>query len=224
MKSKWIFLSYSLSDALSAYRNSNRIEISSDSMIEHGDTTNNTVVNMSSHFGTHIDFPYHFSETGNKSDDYASDFFLFSHVGVADVVPHGSSLISVSDMDAGIGSMSENVESIVIRTGLGCHRFEDRYWNDNYGFDVGVASYLRARFPKLRAIGFDLISVSCIHHREIGRMVHREFFEQGILPIEDMDLRELSNMDHISEMIVSPLRVERAEAAPVTVFAKIILG
>lgn len=89
--------------------------------------------------------------------------------------------------------MDENIECLVIRTGMGFYRFDDKYWNDNYGFDTGVASYLRKKFPHLRVLGFDLISLSCVHRRETGRIVHREFFENGILPLEDMDLRQLND-------------------------------
>ncbi|BFK41957.1 hypothetical protein I150019B4_01230 [Alistipes putredinis] len=117
--------------------------------------------------------------------------------------------------------MDENIECLVIRTGMGFYRFDDKYWNDNYGFDTGVASYLRKKFPHLRVLGFDLISLSCVHRRETGRIVHREFFENGILPLEDMDLRQL-NDSSIETMILSPLRVTGTEAAPVTAFAKII--
>lgn len=176
---------------------------------------------MSSHFGTHLDFPSHFSEAGARSEDYLPEFFLFSRVGTADVMPSaGSSLISAADLESALHGMDEKIECLVLRTGMGFYRFDEKYWNDNYGFDTGVAAYLRKRFPHLRVLGFDLISLSCVHHRDTGRIVHREFFENGILPLEDMDLRQL-NDGRIEAMILSPLRVVGAEAAPVTAFAKI---
>lgn len=221
MASKWIFLSYPLSNTFSAYRNGMRIEVSPDSSIEQGDATNNTTIRMSSHFGTHLDFPSHFSETGARCEDYLPEFFLFSRVGTADVKPgSGSPLISAADLEAALHGMDEAIECLVLRTGMGFYRFDEKYWNDNYGFDTGVAAYLRERFPRLRVLGFDLISLSSVHRRETGRNVHREFFENGILPLEDMDLRQFSN-GRIEEMILSPLRVAGAEAAPITAFAKI---
>ena len=103
MASKWVFLSYPLSNTLSAYRNGMRIEVASDSAIERGDATNNSTIRMSSHFGTHLDFPSHFSQTGARSEDYLPEFFLFSRVGTADVMPDaGSSLISAADLETAL--------------------------------------------------------------------------------------------------------------------------
>lgn len=79
MTSKWVFLSYPLSNVLSAYRNGMRIEISSDSAIGRGDATNNSTIRMSSHFGTHLDFPSHFFKLGHGVKITLRSFF-FSRV------------------------------------------------------------------------------------------------------------------------------------------------
>ena len=43
------------------------------------------------------------------------------------------------------------------------------------GFDIGTARYIKKTFPHIRAIAFDLISLSSYQNREIGRLTHKEF-------------------------------------------------
>lgn len=224
MRGKWVFLSYPLSPGLSAYRNGKRIEVDCEKRIEAGDAANNSSIAMSLHFGTHMDFPRHFFSAGETATDYEAEFFVFSEVGYAMAVPaEGCSLITAADLEAACRGMESGTECLIVETGMGRFREEERYWNDNYGFDEGTAHFLRERFPKLRVLGFDLISLSCVHHRETGRKVHREFFEAGILPLEDMNLYALEEGSYrIRKMVVSPLRIEGGEAAPATVFANIV--
>lgn len=224
MNSKWVFLSYPLSADLSAYRNGRRIEVDREKRIEAGDAANNSSIAMSLHFGTHMDFPSHFFAAGDTSTDYEAEFFVFSEVGYAVAAPaEGRSLITAADLEAACRGMKNSIECLIVGTGMGRFRGDERYWNDNYGFDEGTAHLLRERFPKLRVLGFDLISLSCVHHRETGRKVHREFFEAGILPLEDMNLHELQQGPRrIRKMVVSPLRIEGGEAAPATIFANIV--
>jgi kynurenine formamidase len=74
-------------------------------------------------------------------------------------------------------------------------------------------------------IGFDFISLSSYAHRDLGREAHRAFLAEleidgdnkdPILIIEDMDLSKIKIC--LSKIIVSPLRFEMADGAPVTVF------
>ena len=68
----------------------------------------------------------------------------------------------------------------------------------------------------------DLISVSSYSNREEGRKAHHAFLNpevgEPILLIEDMKL----DLDtSFTKVIVSPLRIEKADGVPVTVFAEI---
>lgn len=222
-KSDWIFLSYMVSDRISAYRNGERIKTEKVSAIERGDVSNHTVVKVSLHFGTHLDFPCHFLADGKKSEHYDADFFFCDKVEVVFIEalknPH---LLSVCDIELQLQDASRETQCIIVKTGMGTQRMEDCYWNDNIGVDEGIAEWLRNRFPSLRFLGFDFMSVSGSHYRELGRQVHRELFCKNILPIEDMDLHQLQLGDRIGTLVVSPYRVLGSDAAPVTVFAKFV--
>ena len=222
MNSCWTFLSYIVSDALSAYRNGRRIEKEMVSSTEKGDVSNHTAAWVSMHFGTHVDFPRHFLKDGRTSDDYEAEYFLMEKVCVVYlerlVNPY---LLSIEDMVDELKDAPKDLQAILVKTGFGQHRMEDCYWNDNIGVNQGVAQWLRDRFPYLRVLGFDFLSVSGSHYRELGRQVHRELFEVDILPIEDMYLEPLNSGDYIENLIISPYRVSGSDAAPVTAIAKI---
>lgn len=221
--SDWIFLSYLVSDKISAYRNGDRITTEKVSAIERGDVSNHTVAKASLHFGTHLDFPCHFLADGKKSEHYDAKFFVCDKVEVVYIDslqnPH---LLSVCDIEHHLLDVSLDTQCVLVKTGMGEHRLDDCYWNDNIGVDEGLAEWLRSHFPKLRFLGFDFMSVSGSHYRELGRQVHRELFSKDILPIEDMDLTLLNNGDRVKTLVVSPYRVDGADAAPVTVFAKLV--
>lgn len=220
--SKRVFLSYMVSDQLTAYRNGRRIEKEMLSSMAKGDVSNHTAAWVSLHFGTHIDFPRHFLADGKTSDDYVPDFFVMDKVYVAYPKklenPH---LLSVCDLEACLKDTPGDIQCVLVKTGLGSHRMEECYWNDNIGVDTGVAEWLQGRFPTLRFLGFDFMSVSGSHYRELGRTVHPELLGREILPIEDMYLEPLECGCEIEELIVSPYRVTGSDAAPVTVIAKI---
>ncbi len=222
MDNNWTFLSYMVSDQLTAYRNGRRIEKEMLSSIEKGDVSNHTAAWVSMHFGTHIDFPRHFLPYGKTCDDYTPDFFLMDKVEVAYIKglanPH---MLSVYDLESELKETTVGLQCLLVKTGFCSHRMEDCYWNDNIGVDQGVAEWLRVCFPKLRFLGLDFMSVSGSHYREMGRKVHRELLGRDILPIEDMNLKSLNNEDHIEKIIISPYRLAGSDAAPVTVIAKI---
>lgn len=211
-----------VSNYLTAYRNGERISTEKISSIERGDVSNHTAVKVSLHFGTHIDFPCHFLADGKKSDNYEANFFVCDKVAVVVTEtlsnPH---LLSVVDLEKQLASITDDMQCVLVKTGMGSHRMDDCYWNDNIGVNTGVARWLRKRFPKLRFFGFDFMSVSGSHYRELGRQVHRELFEQDILPIEDMKLDLLDRNTIVEQLVVSPYRVTGADAGPVTVFANI---
>ncbi len=219
----WEFLSYQLSDALSAYRNGERIHIKQESSIEEGDSFNQSIFCANLHFGTHVDYPYHFINDGAKSSDYDISFYVLNTIKLVVVEsfcePH---LVSVEDLVFLLSNTPSNIECLIIKTGLCAHRYEDLYWNDNIGINKGVANYCKSLFPNIKFIGFDCMSISSVHNRILGRKVHREFFKNNILPIEDMDLNCLVSSSIIEQMIISPYRIKNVEALPVTVFAKIL--
>jgi len=222
---KWVYLSYPLSHSLTAYGNGNGLSIKQTRSMEKGDTSNNTEICVPLHFGTHIDFPKHFSTKGKMLDDYAPNSFIYNNVTIIhlenlDVIE--DYLIKPEHLIQMLDSCSNATEILLIKTGFCYKRNTDEYWRFGYGFGLGTAGLLRNYFPNLKAIGFDLISLNSFQQREIGRNAHKEFLiENEILLIEDLDLSSINLKDRIKQLIVSPLLIQGAEAAPVTIFANI---
>ena len=222
MNINWIFLSHQLNEKHFSYGNRDRIHISNPNSIIDGDTSNNTHLSLPTHFGTHIDYPYHFDSNYKNGDNFPPEYFISIKVQIIDKSNSNNAgyYFETKDFD-GIKFISDT-EILIIKTGMGDHLHEDIYWNDNPGFSPELAAYFKQKMPKLRLFGFDSISLTGRRFRTEGKEAHREFLlEQNILILEDMYLEPLSKNTNIEEVIISPLRFENADGAPVTVFAKI---
>lgn len=217
----YLFLSYELSDAISGYGNGKRIEVTNSRQMCCGDTSNNTEFWMPTHFGTHLDYPYHFSKSGKKGSDFSPETFVFNHIEIQelDLRYRENKLILPSDINQ---STSLDTELLIIKTFYSSLRDSDDYWRNGPGFAPETARRLKEIFPKLRAIAFDSISLTNFQNRELGRVAHKSFLiEEEILIIEDVDLKEVSDQTQFNQIVVSPLRFSGADGAPVTIFAKV---
>ena len=223
---KHIFLSYLLSEELSGYGNGKRIEIIQTRNIANGDASNNSQIVLPTHFGTHIDFSYHFDNIGKTISTYQASDFIFDKIGFVDIssLKPTNYLISVVDLENFINQppYNKNAELLIIKTGFSYNRGKSEYWESNWGFDLGTASLIRKYFPSIKAVAFDLISLNSYKQREIGRKAHKEFLiKEGILIIEDVDLRSISRNTNFKKVMVIPLRFDNAEGAPVTIIGEI---
>jgi arylformamidase len=220
---KWIYISYPLSNKTPVYGGGDSLKIQQEKSIEKGDSCNTLYLSLSNHVGTHIDFPKHFIQTGKTSSDYHPEFWIFYCPFILDISPVNPGMI-IEKEKIGLDTVPENIDMLVIKTGL-CHlRDKDTYWKNNPGFAPGLAAVLRERFPHLRVFGFDSISLSSFAYREIGHEAHKAFLDNPhpILLLEDMDLSMVDNSMNLKQIIVSPLRIEGADGAPCTVFAEVV--
>jgi arylformamidase len=219
--SKWIYLSYELSASLSNYGGSNGIEIEWIRRMDQGDASNNSSLKLSAHTGTHIDYPLHFFKDGKTGSDYVANELVFKSIGMVDI--SGQEVIDyLIQPNNLINAPTHSIEFLIIKTGF-CHcRNEEKYWKFNWGFAPETASFLKKKYPQLKAIGFDLISLSAYQQRETGRVAHKEFLEHhNILIVEDMDLSQIEAVHNIQTLAVAPLRFKGADGAPVTILAEI---
>ena len=82
-----IYLSYFLDSDTPAYGGKTScISVSYIKSIFDGDTSNDQKIEFPCHIGTHIDFPFHFSISGKKCNDYPASFWIFNKVGFVFVV------------------------------------------------------------------------------------------------------------------------------------------
>ena len=223
MKSNWIFLSYPLKSEYSSYGNGQRILVEKTRKIDKGDNSNYSIINIPSHFGTHIDFPYHFAIEGKKCLDYSAHSFIFEAVQIVEInLLEKNDLIISSNNFQGVKFLNPS-SFLIIKTGYCQIRSQPEYWNNNPGFSPELALFLKSKMPSLLAVGFDSISLSSWKNRELGREAHKEFLvNNNLLIIEDMDLNNISKSTKINQIVCSPLRFDNSDGSPVTIFAKTI--
>jgi len=211
-----IYLSHPLSNDTPLYGGAKNIQIDSNSSIKEGDTANSLSLVFSNHSGTHVDVPYHFFEDGKKIMEYPPSFWIFNCPQCLDVPGKDGYLVTFEDVK---GRIKEDTDLLLLRTGYEKYRNEDIYWQMNPGLSPGLAKGIRKKFPNIRALGVDVISITSRLHREKGRKAHQEFlgshFESDpIVLIEDMSLQNF-NKD-FSQAYVMPLMVKGADGAPCT--------
>lgn len=210
-----------MSENLSNYGGSKGIEIEWLRRMDKGDASNNSALKLSSHTGTHIDYPLHFFNEGKSGSDYQAGNFVFNEVGILDIskAEVKDYLISTKNLE---NTLPSSVNFLIIKTGFCNARNEEKYWNFNWGLGLGTADFLKTSFPQLKAIGFDLISLSSYQQRETGRAAHKEFLEKNdILIVEDLDLKQITSSTKIKTLVVAPLRFVGADGSPVTILAEL---
>jgi len=219
-----IRLSYIISQSTPTYGNRDRIFIRDNSAIEKGDTANSSCwIFSNNHIGTHIDSPRHFSATGRKTHEFPINDFFFDVVKLVDIACATSILITIEDFKKVEHTVPNDTELLLIRTGYEGYRSVDKYWNDSPGLAAELADHFRARFPKLRCVGFDFISLTSWNFRPEGRVSHKAFLcpdeeeKTPILVIEDMALAAVQTA--IRSVVVAPMFVEDGNGGAVTVFA-----
>lgn len=217
-----IFLSYALDQNTPSYGNRDKFIIEPQSQIINGVGANtNTWTFTNNHIGTHMDTPHHFYNSGKKTLDYVADDFCFDIVHLLEKIQVSGNLFTLTKEE--LDQIPKEVEFLIIKTGYGTYRSLEKYHNDNPGLNSSLANLLRDRFTKLRAVGFDFISLTSWNHREHGKVSHLAFLSErnNFLIVEDMDLHHVGIKTKFNSLIMAPLRTVLGNGGPVTIIADI---
>ena len=213
------YLSYPLSLSIPTYGSiSEKLEVKKIKSIDQGDSCRTYWVGFQNHWGTHVDCPAHFFLKGKCITDFSCNFWLFKRPQVIEIDAERGQIIGTKDLP---GEISPQTDLLLFKSGWGQFRGQEIYSCQNPGLHPELALWLRQRYPSIRAIGIDWVSVSSFKHRELGRQTHRAFLSdsgksQPVMMIEDMDLSK--NLGNLSEVLVAPLLVETIDSAPCTVY------
>lgn len=218
MTQKHIYLSYFMNSETPLYGGDKGVSIMPDRSISKGDTANTKTLKFGNHSGTHIDYPNHFFDSGTTSEKFNASFWFYERPFVIFLNEvQNDQLINVSDLH--LDNVPSNTDFLIISSGFWKYRNEEKYWKNNPGISPDVADELRIRFPNLRTVGMDLISITSFQNRIIGREAHRAFLgtNRPILLVEDMDLSLLKTQP--TSLVCLPLMVEALDGSPVSVIA-----
>ena len=221
---KYVWLSHPLSPKTPAYGGGPSFEVEPIKSIINGDSCNTAVWHVPNHVGTHVDVPKHFYDTVETIDAFKPEFWVFEHVCLIEIELDNPGVIIGPEVIIPLIGIQPDL--LLIKTGMGIYRYNSKYWKDNPGLSPTLARELRVRYPHLRAVGMDFISVSSWRNRDIGREAHCEFLNpvgpgNFIVLIEDMNLQNINRDMFIKKVTALPLRVENGDGAPCTVFAEV---
>ena len=206
-----IYLSYFIKTDTPVYGGlKGQIKIESIRSIDRGDNSNNLQFKFPAHIGTHIDFPYHFSINGKKSNDYPPSFWIFHKVGFLNC--------TLDEVETKIVDLPADIEILILKTGFGSNRDKEIYWSNQPVIPARLATLFKTKFPSLRVFGFDMISLTSKLDRVEGKAAHINFLiNNDILVLEDMNLENISGTP--KTVLVAPLQINAADGVPCNVIA-----
>ena len=212
-------LSHHLSTSTPAFNNGPTVTISPVKQIATGGSSNNFAFSTPCHNGTHMDCPKHFDDAGRPVASFTMNDFVFGKPSLIEVSMGDGELFTSAALAKHEGTIGGS-DLLLIRTGYQKYRNSDpvRYSTRNPGFSAEGARYL-LKFPELRAIGFDFISLSSVLHRDEGREAHRTLLKgREFFIVEDMDLSGYP--EGAKRVVVAPIFLEGVDSAPCTAFAE----
>lgn len=220
---RYEILSYPINAATPMYGSAPGPVVLPFSQIANGDISNSHTISLFNHTGTHIDAPRHFIDKGKPISGYALDELIFYHPVIVDCPKEGAELITKDDLKNALNQLQIS-DCLLLRTGFGRFRNEDRYRTHNPGIAPETIRWIREDFPSIRCIGIDSISISSFQYRNEGREAHRAAFiehpqlGEPLLLIEDMKLDEVPE-ERLGALIVLPWQIDGLDSAPCNIIA-----
>jgi kynurenine formamidase len=177
------------------------------------------ILRVASHTGTHVDAPGHVVADGISIGAYSPSDLIFPRPVVVDIHAADDEVIEPAHLRPHEKRL-QDADLALLRFGLGPVRGTDpeRFSRHSPGLGVEAARWLRRQCPRLRALGMDVPSLSCIARLEETMPAHNELLggaDRRFLVVEDMDLHQ--DLAGLREVWISPWRVEGMDSAPCSV-------
>jgi kynurenine formamidase len=222
MTPEYLFLSYPLSMETPTPPAIPKMELSPFLSLEKGDEANVTLVKVVTHTGTHVDAPRHVTPQGLSISDFRPGELVFEQPVVLDLPLEDDVLVMPFHLEGLVRGLSD-ADLVMFRFGYGEVRESDpkRYSSHCPGFGVESARYLLEKFPRMRALGMDVPSLSCIKFLDRTMKAHNVLLEgegRRFLVIEDMNLDQ--DLDGLTAVIVAPLWISGADGGPATILGR----
>ncbi|HOJ59609.1 MAG TPA: cyclase family protein [bacterium] len=171
-----------------------------------GQSANVSWLSLSSHFGTHLDAPFHFVDDGLRLDQIPPEVFVGPvRVHAVDT----PDLIRLEHLPP-----LEGVERIVFKTRNTRFIADTVFHSDYVSLSLDAARALAAAGVKL--VGIDYFSVEA--YKNPGHPVHHALCGRGVVIVEGLDLRRIEPGDY--EIIALPLLIEDGDGSPCRVLLR----
>jgi len=164
-----------------------------------------SALSLSSHAGTHLDFPAHVKKGGKSQSSYSPNRFLIPAEVVS--VPGDGPVLPASLPD----DRNRLGEAILIQTSNSQKRLmhQPAFSKEYVSLSLQVARLCVAR--SLALVGIDYISVDRFEDDSLP--VHRMLLDNDVIILEGLDLAFVPAGRY--QLICLPLKVDDAEASPV---------
>ena len=220
--SPFIRLSYDIDEETPHFPSASPLKRVQRASMERGDENNMITVEIHSHYGTHVDAPYHFNQGGSRITDLDVNDYCFTSPLIVEI-PKGEDQPILEEELKKYEETIAGKDILLIRTGFSKYRGDHEKYLCNPYLEIHAARYLIDHFPDLRALGVDCISILNRKFRAIGVEAHRillGYYDKNkyLLLLEDINLEAVK--EDVKEIIALPLFVKDAEAFPCTVIAR----
>ncbi len=179
------------------------VRIAPTMQMRNGDACNVTAITLSTHAGTHVDAPRHYSDEGCGVDAIPLDVLI----GPARVISLAAeTTVTMADLRHALERRPFPAR-LLIHTSAS-EQPEDVWSAAFSAFAPDAAEWLGA--SGLRLIGTDAPSVDPAESKDLP--AHRAFLRHGVFILENICLRDVPDGDY--ELIALPLRLVDGDAAP----------
>ncbi|MGC9445346.1 MAG: cyclase family protein [Candidatus Methanospirareceae archaeon] len=198
-------MSLTIYPGMQSWPNDAGVELTQEESVRNGDAYNCSRLACSSHIGTHIDAPYHFTEEGKSIDEIS----LYDLIGEALVVEVAASDVitatELRDVDL------RTYRRILFKT-RNSELLADRTFHEDYvALDHSAAELLVENGVKV--VGIDYLSIEAFTDSEY--QVHKLLTENGVLILETLDLCAIEPGAYF--MVALPLKLKGCDGAPARV-------
>ena len=223
-----IELSYTLGENIPKWPTNPNERYVAELSTERGEHCNANSVFHHIHNGTHVDAPRHFDHAGQTIDQLPIEDFYYTRPYVLELSKKKGERITLDDIQSKQAEIEE-CDILFIYTGYCDIREKDpaAYVEGFPSIAPDAAKYLRAKFPKLKAIALDSISVDdAATAGEEGFPTHHSLLETSaempqrtLLLYEDVNVKRLLGVQNIRAVCAFPVRWKGLEGGPVNMVA-----
>jgi arylformamidase len=188
----------------------------------YGDTSRSSIISFSSHAGTHLDMPSHVCPDRANDDGFRWDFRIDLYpCRCVDVKKSGDEPVNLNDIPQVISS-DITIQALFIRTGMWEMREKDPegYSVHHPWLHPDCVLTLRERYPSLKLLGVDLVSITNPLFRDYGRESHRLLLcgDSPVLILEDLNLSPNLLLQGDFHLVIAPIVHESLDGMPVFCF------
>jgi len=203
-KMKIYDLSVSIYHGMLKWIDDQDVELTQTASIRNGDRFNFSRLTCSSHTGTHIDAPYHFTMNGKTVDTLS----LYDLIGDALVVQVNADTISAEALQ---NIDFKTYKRILFKT-KNAELLKKETFNPEYvSLDYSAVELLVKN--GVRVAGIDYLSIEALDTKE--HSVHRILTQNDVIIIETLDLSKVEPGEYF--LVALPLKLKQCDGAPARV-------